>query len=237
MAEEYEKTERIFEFDTPFIEFVVIYNDENIVEEYIADHGDPVSLRMNTKSFEDNYNYYTRKYPELKKWYDERYQIDGKNIKDYSEELKNRQNELTIRLLNEQIERFDSYIEKAKVREKEYSEKYDQMYSELKKGNIIKKLLYRPVVKIINEEFDKIDEKDEYVIDSSDEKLLISHEKIEKDYTEPLNDKEKEVEKLKNEITDKKVELLNIEKNIGKLIIIFVVTDINRQNIWKKKHS
>ena len=158
-------------------------------------------------------------------------EIDGKDIKKYSEELRERQNDLTIRLLKEQIERFEKYIEEAKNREKEYEEKFSNMYNELKKGNIIKKILYRPVIRIINEEFSRIDEKEEYVIDSQDEKLQIDHEKIDKDYTEPLSEKEKEVEKLKNTITDKKVELLEVEKKIGTLIKKIEIIKLKTENI------
>lgn len=218
VVDEYEKTERLYEFDTPFIEFTVTFNKENVIEEYIADHGDPVSLKENTKTFEENYKFYTRKYPFLKEWYEERFNISGKDIKEYSKELQNKQNNLSIRLLNEQIDRFNNYIEEAKKREGEYNQKFENEYSSLKKGNPIKRLLYKPVIKVINEEFKKIDQKEEYVIKSDEEKLKIEHEKLEKDYTNALNEKEKEVEKLKNIIIDKKVELQEIEKNIGYLI-------------------
>ena len=218
VVDEYEKTERMYEFDTPFIEFTVTFNKENVIEEYIADHGDPVSLKENTKTFEDNYNFYIRKYPFLKEWYEERYNINGKDIKDYSKELQDKQNNLSIRLLNEQIDRFNNYIEEAKKREEEYNQKFENEFSSLKKGNPIKRLLYKPVIKVINEEFKKIDQKEEYVIKSDEEKLKIEHEKLEKDYTYTLNEKEKEVEKLKNIIIDKKIELQEIEKNIGYLI-------------------
>ena len=217
-SEELEKTMRIFELDTPIIEFVTTYNDEDIIQEFIADLGDPIRLKSNIKSFEENYNYYTRKYPELKKWYEERYNINNKSIEDYSNELYEKQNDLNIRLLNEQIERFDGYIKKAKEKENEYQKKLSDYYDILAKGNIIKKILYKPLVKNIKEELKKIEEKNRYKINSNDEKLLINHEKLEEDYTNPLSEKEKKIEDLKNMIIDKKLELQKKEKNISEAI-------------------
>ena len=171
-ADEYERVERLYELDTPIIESVVTYNEEEISQDYIADYGDPVSLNPNAKSFEENYNYYTRKYPELKKWYDDRYKISNKKIKEYSNKLKDKQSDLRIRLINEQIERFNGYIEEAKNRKQEYQEKLDFRMSLFTNCNFIKKLFYKPLIKDINEEFKKIDEKNEYKIKSDDEKIL-----------------------------------------------------------------
>ena len=216
--DELEKIERIYEFETPFIENIVTYNNEEITQEFIADHGNPISLMKNTKSFEENYNYFIRKYPELKNWYEERYRIAGKNIKEYSDNLQSRQNDLNIRILNEQIERFDSYIEKAKSKKEEYQKKLDDNLNLLTEGNIFKKLLNKPLLKEINEEFRKIDEKNKYKINSDDEKLKIEHEKSEDDYTKPLTEKEREIDSLKNKMADKKIELHRIEKDIGTAI-------------------
>ena len=230
-ADEYERVERLYELDTPIIESVVTYNEEEISQDFIADHGDPVSLNPNAKSFEENYNYFTRKYPELKKWYEDRYKISNKDIKEYSEELRNRQNDLSIRLINEQIERFNSYIEEAKNRKQEYQEKLDFRMSLFTNCNFIKKLFYKPLIKDINEEFKKIDEKNEYKIKSDDEKLKIEHEKLDKDYTNPLSEKEKELETLKNIMIDKKVELHNIERNIGDIIKKIEIIKLKTQDI------
>ena len=230
-ADEYERVERLYELDTPIIESVVTYNEEEISQDYIADYGDPVSLNPNAKSFEENYNYYTRKYPELKKWYDDRYKISDKEIKEYSNKLKDKQSDLSIRLINEQIERFNGYIEEAKNRKQEYQEKLDFRMSLFSNCNFIKKLFYKPLIKDINEEFKKIDEKNEYKIKSDDEKLKIEHEKLDKDYTNPLSEKEKELETLKNIMIDKKVELHNIEKNIGDIIKKIEIIKLKTQDI------
>ncbi len=230
-ADEYERVERLYELDTPIIESVVTYNEEEISQDYIADYGDPVSLNPNVKSFEENYNYYTRKYPELKKWYDDRYKISNKKIKEYSNKLKDKQSDLSIRLINEQIERFNGYIEEAKNRKQEYQEKLDFRMSLFTNCNFIKKLFYKPLIKDINEEFKKIDEKNEYKIKSVDEKLKIEHEKLDKDYTNPLSEKEKELETLKNIMIDKKVELHNIERNIGDIIKKIEIIKLKTQDI------
>ncbi len=230
-ADEYERVERLYELDTPIIESVVTYNEEEISQDYIADYGDPVSLNPNAKSFEENYNYYTRKYPELKKWYDDRYKISNKKIKEYSNKLKDKQSDLSIRLINEQIERFNGYIEEAKNRKQEYQEKLDFRMSLFTNCNFIKKLFYKPLIKDINEEFKKIDEKNEYKIKSDDEKLKIEHEKLDKDYTNPLSEKEKELETLKNIMIDKKVELHNIERNIGDIIKKIEIIKLKTQDI------
>lgn len=230
-ADEYERVERLYELDTPIIESVVTYNEEEISQDYIADYGDPVSLNPNAKSFEENYNYYTRKYPELKKWYDDRYKISNKKIKEYSNKLKDKQSDLSIRLINEQIERFNGYIEEAKNRKQEYQEKLDFRMSLFTNCNFIKKLFYKPLIKDINEEFKKIDEKNEYKIKSDDEKLKIEHEKLDKDYTNPLSEKEKELETLKNIMIDKKVELHNIERNIGDIIKKIEIIKLKMQDI------
>ena len=230
-ADEYERVERLYELDTPIIESVVTYNEEEISQDYIADYGDPVSLNPNAKSFEENYNYYTRKYPELKKWYDDRYKISNKKIKEYSNKLKDKQSDLSIRLINEQIERFNGYIEEAKNRKQEYQEKLDFRMSLFTNCNFIKKLFYKPLIKDINEEFKKIDEKNEYKIKFDDEKLKIEHEKLDKDYTNPLSEKEKELETLKNIMIDKKVELHNIERNIGDIIKKIEIIKLKTQDI------
>jgi len=230
-ADEYERVERLYELDTPIIESVVTYNEEEISQDFIADHGDPVSLNPNAKSFEENYNYFTRKYPELKKWYEDRYKISNKDIKEYSEELRNRQNDLSIRLINEQIERFNSYIEEAKNRKQEYQEKLDSKMSVFMNCNFIKRFLYKPLIKDINVEFKKIDEKNEYKIKSDDEKLKIEHEKLDKDYTNPLSEREKELEKLKNIMIDKKIELHNIERNIGDIIKKIEIIKLKMQDV------
>ena len=230
-ADEYERVERLFELETPIIESVATYNDEEISQDFIADHGDPVNLKMNTKSFEENYNYYTRKYPELKKWYENRYKISNKDIKEYSEELRNRQNDLSIRLINEQIERFNGYIEEAKNRKQEYQEKLDSKMSVFTNCNFIKRFLYKSLIRDINDEFKKIDDKNEYKIKSDDEKLKIEHEKLDKDYTNPLSEGEKELETLKNLMIDKKIELHNIERNIGDIIKKIEIIKLKMQDV------
>ena len=229
--EEYESIKRMSEFDTPLIEYTVTYDKDSIVEEYMADYGDPVSLKSNTKSFEENYNNYTRKYPELEEWYESRYKVSSKDIREYSIELKERQNDLNIRMLNEQIERFDKYIESAKSREEEYKEKLKEKMNEFETKNFVKKLLYKPLIRELKEKFEEMDAKNVYKFDSNDEKLKIDHEKLEQDYTNPLSSKEKEVERLKNLVTDKKVELQELEKRISNSIKKIEIIKLKTENL------
>ena len=86
------------------------------------------------------------------------------------------------------------------------------------------------MLKEINEEFSKIDEKNKYKINSDDEKLKIEHEKSEDDYTKPLTEKEREIDSLKNKMADKKIELHRIEKDIGTAIKKLEIIKLKLEN-------
>ena len=217
--DDYEKTERKLKGDTPYIEFVVSYGSNNRQESYLSDVGDPVNLGKNSRSFAENYRYYTRKYPELKKWYKDRYGVNGSTVDKFSKSLKEKQDDLEIDLLNKQVKTFNGYIKEAKKKLEEYEEKLNQKVSEIKrkkKWSLLRRPMFSYILKEMDKEFQKIDSKDDLMFNSTDEKVKINHEKEEKDHTEPLTEKEQKIEKLQNKITDKKIELQKIEDNIGK---------------------
>lgn len=217
--DDYEKTERKEKGDTPYIEFVVSYGSNNRQESYLPDVGDPVNLGKNSRTFAENFRYYTRKYPELKKWYKERYNVNSRTVGDFSKRLKEKQDDLEIELLNKQVKTFNGYIKKAKEKLSEYEEKLNNKVNEIKrkkKWSILRRPMYIYILNEMDKEFKKIDSKNNLKFNSTDEKVKINHEKEEKDHTEPLTEKEFKIEKLQNKVTDKRIELQKIEDNIGR---------------------
>lgn len=229
----YESYERMEKDGVPYIEVVKAFGKDNIRNEIREDYGDPINLSSSSKKFVTNYNKYVRHYPELEEWYEKRYSIkNAKGAKEYSENIHDKQCDIEIKLLTEEVNRFNQYIKEAKDKKKEYNRKLEEEIAALKKKKrwSIRKITYSNALKIMQEDFNKIDSRTNYKFNSTDKKVRIDHEKTDKDHTEPLTYKEKEVEKLKNKIIDKRLELQKIENDIGKLMDKIEVVKKNAAN-------
>ena len=230
----YESYERKIDNETPYIEVVKAFGKDNVRTEIREDYGDPINLTSSSKKFEKNYNKYIRHYPELEEWYKERYKIkNSKNVMDYSQHIHEKQCDLETKLLVAEAKRFDKYIKDAKAKKRDYTKKLHDEIAKLKKKQkwSLRKKTYSWALNTMEEEFNKIDARTDYKFNSTDKKVKINHEKTDKDHTEPLTYKEKEVEKLKNRIIDKRLELQKIENEIGKILDKIEVVKKNETNI------